>query len=189
MYASVRTPALLMVNFYSCAVALHQGAAVDTQEIIMNSRILLAALLAAAIAPATAQTSVSVQIGQPGFYGRINIGDYPPPQLVYAQPLVIERQRIEAAPVYLRVPPGHMKNWRKHCGAYNACGQRVYFVRDEWYNNTYAPRYRQEQYREHGGQERDRERDHDDDHDHDRGHGKGHDKDHDNGHGHGHGKD
>jgi hypothetical protein len=62
----------------------------------MSMRIITALLLAAATVPATAQTSVSVQIGQPGFYGRINIGDYPPPQLVYAQPVVIARQRVEA---------------------------------------------------------------------------------------------
>ncbi len=159
----------------------------------MKLRLLAALLLAAAIVPATAQTSVSVQIGQPGFYGRINIGDYPPPQLIYAQPVIIERQRFEAQPIYLRVPPGHMKNWRKHCAAYNACGQRVLFVRDEWYSNTYVPRYREEQARGHG----DRGRGHDD---HGRGHdgrdhddrGRGHDRDHDedNGHdnGHGHGK-
>ena len=165
----------------------------------MKLRLFAALLLAAAIVPATAQTSVSVQIGQPGFYGRINIGDYPPPQLIYTQPVIIERQRYEAQPIYLRVPPGHMKNWRKHCGAYNACGQRVYFVRDEWYNNTYAPRYREEQVRIHGNEGRGHEdhgRGHDDKgHGHDdkgRGHDdKGHDRDddrdngHDNGHGHG----
>jgi hypothetical protein len=77
-----------------------------------------------------------------------------------------------------------MKNWRKHCGAYNACGQRVYFVRDDWYNNTYAPRYRHEQARGRGHDERG--------HGHDeRGPGRGHDRDderdngHDNGRGHG----
>ena len=150
----------------------------------MNMRIIAALLLAAATVPATAQTSVSVQIGQPGFYGRINIGDYPPPQLVYAQPVVIARQRVDAQPIYLRVPPGHMKNWRKHCGAYNACGQRVYFVRDDWYNNTYAPRYRHEQARGRGHDERGHGRD-------ERGPGRGHDRDderdngHDNGRGHG----
>ena len=30
-------------------------------------------------------------------------------------------------PIYLHVPPGHAKNWRKHCAHYNACGQPVYF--------------------------------------------------------------
>ncbi len=38
--------------------------------------------------------------------------------------------------------PGHEKHWRKHCAQYNACGRPVYFVRDDWYNNEYVPRYR-----------------------------------------------
>ena len=45
--------------------------------------------------------------------------------------------------MYLRVPPGHARNWDKHCGAYGACNQRVYFVKDSWYNKQYAPRYRE----------------------------------------------
>ena len=35
-------------------------------------------------------------------------------------------------PVYLYVPPGHQKNWAKHCAHYNACGQPVYFVKESW---------------------------------------------------------
>jgi hypothetical protein len=155
----------------------------------MKSLFIAAALLAAVL-PAQAQTNVSINIGQPGFYGRIDIGDYAPPPVVYIErPVVIERRaRYEAQPVYLRVPPGHRKNWARHCGRYNACGQRVLFVRDEWYTNSYAPRYR-EHYRDrdHGGERR-HYRD-DRDHDHDRGHGgkhgRGHDKHdkHDKGHG------
>ena len=142
--------------------------------------LIIAAALAAAAIPAVAQTNVSIQVGQPGFYGRIDLGGYAPPPVVYAQPVIVERQVRYVAqpqPVYLRVPPGHMKHWSKHCGDYNACGQQVYFVRDDWYANTYAPRYREEQ--------RGRGRDHDDgdhndgdhnDGDHERGHGKGHGK-------------
>ena len=44
----------------------------------------------------------------------------------------------------LRAPPGHARNWSKHCRRYNACNQEVYFVQDGWYNNQYAPRYRQQ---------------------------------------------
>ena len=40
-------------------------------------------------------------------------------------------------------PPGHEKHWNKHCHEYGACGRPVYFVRDGWYNDVYAPRYRQ----------------------------------------------
>ena len=47
----------------------------------------LAALLVAAPVFA-ADVGVSVSVGQPGFYGRIDIGGMPPPRLVYAQPIV-----------------------------------------------------------------------------------------------------
>lgn len=147
----------------------------------MKTLFIAVALCAAAI-PAMAQTNVSISVGQPGFYGRIDLGDFRAPPVVYAQPVIIERRaRYEAAPIYLRVPPGHAKHWSKHCGAYNACGQRVLFVKDDWYNNTYAPRYRDGN-REHYGRDRDHDGDHDrDDHrgngnGHGKGHGKGHDK-------------
>ncbi|WP_370868098.1 hypothetical protein [Methylotenera sp.] len=88
---------------------------------------------------------VSVSIGQPGFYGRIDIGDYPypQPQVIYRQPRIIERVYMEREPIYMRVPLGHAKNWRKHCRQYGACGERVYFVRDSWYNHEYAPRHQE----------------------------------------------
>ena len=135
--------------------------------------LLFAAALCAAAVPALAQTSVSVSIGQPGFYGRIDVADFAQPQLVYAEPIIIERRRYAPEPIYLRVPPGHMKKWSKHCARYNACGQQVYFVRDEWYSNTYAPRYREQH-----GYGRDHDKGHDRGHDrgHDKGHGKGNDK-------------
>lgn len=107
---------------------------------------LLCALAVLAIgAPAlAADVGVSVSVGQPGFYGRIDVGNYPAPQLLYAEPIVVQPAAVGVVrqPVYLRVPPGHAKNWRKHCYRYNACGQPVYFVRDTWYNEVYVPRYR-----------------------------------------------
>jgi hypothetical protein len=169
----------------------------------MKNLIIAASIFAAAagaVAPASAQ--VTVNIGQPGFYGRIDIGGYAPPPVYYTQPVIVERQvRYVGQPMYLRVPEGHRKHWNKHCRAYNACGQQVSFVQDGWYNNTYAPRYRQQHYREQprpvmvrdgyrddrrDGYREDRRDDRRDD-----DHGK-HDK-HDkhgngNGHGNGHGK-
>ena len=51
-------------------------------------------LIAAAVAAATittpalaADVGVSVSIGQPGFYGRLDIGDFPQPQVIYRQPM------------------------------------------------------------------------------------------------------
>ena len=102
-----------------------------------------------------ADVGVSISIGQPGFYGQLDIGDYPQPQVIYRQPRVIELGvSASRPPVYLHVPPGHAKNWRKHCHKYNACGQPVYFVQDNWYNSEYAPRYR-EKHGKRGGEGRD----------------------------------
>lgn len=110
----------------------------------MKSLILAAALLAAATG-AQAQVNVSINIGQPDFYGRIDVADYPAPPLLYAQPVIVQRPvHYVGRPIYLRVPPGHAKNWSRHCRAYNACNQEVYFVQDSWYKNHYAPRYRQQ---------------------------------------------
>ncbi|CAG9932294.1 hypothetical protein [Candidatus Nitrotoga arctica] len=36
-----------------------------------------------------ADVGVSVNIGQPGFYGRIDIGNYPQPQLIYPASVMI----------------------------------------------------------------------------------------------------
>lgn len=115
------------------------------------TRQFIAVLIAASfITPAIgADVGVSVSIGQPGFYGRLDIGDYPAPSVIYAQPRIIEHGGIGRPPMYLRVPPGHARNWRKHCREYNACGEQVYFVKEDWYNREYAPRYR-EQHGEHG---------------------------------------
>ena len=111
-------------------------------------RLLFAAVLATATVPALAtDVGVSISIGQPGFYGRLDIGGYPPPQVIYREPLVLYRTAMSRPPIYLHVPPGHAKNWRKHCREYNACGERVYFVQNDWYEREYVPRY-QEQHRD-----------------------------------------
>lgn len=136
--------------------------------------LLLVALIGATIAlsiPArAADVGVTVHVGDPGFYGRIDIGNYPPPQVIYRQPRVIVHEVVERPPIYMRVPPGHAKKWGKHCHKYNACSERVYFVQDSWYNKEYAPRYR-EQHRERHDDHRD---DHDGKHKHkkDKGHGR-----------------
>jgi hypothetical protein len=121
-----------------------------------------------------ADVGVSLSVGQPGFYGQINIGNTAPPPVIYTQPTVVEQgPEYAGGPVYLHVPPGHEKHWAKHCAEYNACGRPVYFVRDDWYNNQYGgPRHG------HGGGDGD-----------EGGHGHGHGNGNGNGHGHGHGDD
>jgi hypothetical protein len=105
----------------------------------MRSATIVAALAAAVGFPAFAtDIGVSVQISQPGVYGRIDIGPYPQPVLVVPRPVVIVQPRVvvvPAQPVYMWVPPGHRKNWRKHCNDYGACGVPVYFVQDQWYDD------------------------------------------------------
>ena len=114
---------------------------------------LAAVAILAAVPAAAADVGVSVSVGQPGFYGRIDIGSYPQPRLVYAEPIVIEQPRYGVPvgrPLYLHVPPGHAKDWRKHCGKYNACGQPVYFVQERWYEDVYVRQYREREYDQRG---------------------------------------
>ncbi|MBW8370858.1 MAG: hypothetical protein K0M66_07780 [Thiobacillus sp.] len=138
-------------------------------------RLLFAAALAAATFPAlAADVAVSVSVGQPGFYGQIDIGGYPQPHVIYREPRVMYRSAMNRPPIYLHVPPGHAKNWRKHCREYNACGERVYFVQNSWYEREYVPHY-QKQHRdrrdEHKDDRRGKQNDRDDN---DRGQGRGH---------------
>ncbi len=133
-----------------------------------------------------ADVGVSISIGQPGFYGRIDIGDYPypVPRVIYSRPIIVHRHVDVYEPIYLRVPPGHAKRWSHYCGRYDACDYPVYFVQDSWYHNEYVPVYRERHYgsgsynKGHGG-DRDRRYERDDrggDH-HDRGNGRGKDRD------------
>jgi hypothetical protein len=96
------------------------------------------ALLGAAALPALAavDVGVGVTIREPGVYGRIEIGNMPPPPVLYPQPVIITQPRVVVAqpvqPLYLYVPPGHAQKWSKHCHKYNACARPVYFVQENW---------------------------------------------------------
>jgi hypothetical protein len=112
-------------------------------------RLLTAMALAAAsiTAPAlAAEFGVSVAVGEPGFYGQIDVGNYGRPAVIYSRPITITRGRYGTSlePLYLRVPQGHSRDWKRYCGRYDACGRPVYFVRNDWYSNVYAPRYRED---------------------------------------------
>ena len=106
-------------------------------------RYLLATMLVAATPAMAADVGVSISVGQPGFYGQIDIGNVPRPVLVYPQPVFIQPVRVvqPVQPIYLHVPPGHAQNWGKHCHKYDACSRPVYFVKEDWYNNVYVPQY------------------------------------------------
>ncbi len=109
---------------------------------------LAAAVVATLISPFVATPPVyaadvglSLSIGQPGFYGHLDIGDFPQPQVVYSKPRVMYREALNRTPVYLHVPLSHAKNWPRYCRQYNACYERVYFVQDYWYQREYVPHY------------------------------------------------
>lgn len=135
--------------------------------------------------PAAADVKVSVRIGDPLFFGRIDVNGLPPPPLLLPRPVIIEPPSVdvELEPLYLHVRPEESRDWRRYCHFYNACGRRVYFVQDRWYRNTYVPHYRshredyerrehewyEHEQHEHGWYDRDRDRDrwqhHDEHHD------------------------
>jgi len=109
-------------------------------------RILCAVVLASLAQGAlAADVGVSISIGDPRFYGRLDIGGFPQPMVMYPQPMVIRPAPVHVVrePLYLRVPPGHARKWNRYCGRYNACGYPVYFVQDGWYRDVYTPRYRE----------------------------------------------
>lgn len=116
----------------------------------MAKCLLLTAVMLAAVTTQSFATDVgvSVNVGDPHYYGIINIGDAPRPVLLKPQPVVIQPMPVGVVyePVYLRVPPGHAKHWAKHCAEYNACGRPAYFVKDQWYQEVYVPHYQQHQH-------------------------------------------
>ena len=143
-----------MMKYFGCVVALM-------------------GLLGGSTAWAETTVGVSIGINQPGVYGRIDIGNYPQPVLVRPQPVIVVPQPVAVPPqpIYLYVPPGHQRHWKKHCHRYNACGQPVYFVKEQWVRE----RYEQEQRRQREGHRGEGRGDRDEHRDYSRGHG--HDND------------
>jgi hypothetical protein len=110
----------------------------------MKHILIAAAVAAFTITPAVAgNAGVPVNIGQPDFYGRIDIVDFPQPQVIFVQPMIITRGPIKRPPIYMHVPPTHARHWSKHCSQYAACGESVFFVQDNWYDSEYVPRYQE----------------------------------------------
>jgi hypothetical protein len=146
----------------------------------MKRSVMLAVLvlaLAAAVPAVRAQNvsfnaTITGEVA-PGVYGQVVLGNRPPPPLVYAQPYIVEPAPVVIGvpppqPIYLHVPPGHAKHWRKHCHEYHACDRPVYFVRSA----EYEPGYRPERHEDHGrhDEEHGDHRHHDDDGGHDHEH-------------------
>jgi len=136
--------------------------------------ILVLVLAVAGVGSAAAQTSVSIGINQPGVYGRVVIGDVPAPALWRPEPVIVAPPRVvvQQQPVYLYVPPAHQQNWRRYCGQYRACGQQVYFVRDDWVRERYEHEHPGWDHGRHRGWDKHEGRDHDDHGHDDHGHEK-----------------
>ncbi|HUP97405.1 MAG TPA: hypothetical protein VM073_05665 [Usitatibacter sp.] len=99
----------------------------------------IATTVLAAVCGAAAAADVNIQVIlpgdlRPGLYGRVDFGSAPPPPLVYTEPILVKKVKAPPPPLYLHVPPGHAKNWSKHCARYDACGQPVYFVKSAEYD-------------------------------------------------------
>jgi len=102
-----------------------------------------ASLLLAAYTAQAGQPIINLNVGgelAPGVYGQVQFGNAPPPPVLYPQPRIIMRQPrgVAMEPMYLHVPPGHARNWRKHCREYGACDHPVYFVKSREYEAGYA---------------------------------------------------
>ncbi len=149
----------------------------------LSTRLWLGGLLAAVAVGASAlelPLPPLPPIVLPGLPGRVDVSRLPAPQIVLPRPVIITPPAVpaprpgvvvatpapRAQPVYMWVPPGHRRDWARHCHRYQACGVPVYFVRDDWYDRHV-----------HRGARHARD---DDDVRHDRGRGEGQ------GHGRGH---
>jgi hypothetical protein len=115
-------------------------------------------LAAAAALPAYAGTNVGISIGinAPGQYGRIDIDNYPQPVLVSQQPIIYAPTAVAVhqRPIYLYVPQAQQANWGRYCGGYRACGQPVYFVRDDWVRSEYRREHAEREQRRDAREER-----------------------------------
>ncbi len=109
------------------------------KQAIAFSLVTAAALAAPWATASAADVGVSIGINQPGVYGRIDIGRFPQPAVVSMQPVVIQSapMAVHRQPIYLYVPPVHQQHWGRYCQRYQACGQPVYFVQEQWVRERY----------------------------------------------------
>ena len=81
-------------------------------------------------------------MGQPGYHGRIEIGNAPQPPLLISNAVMGNPGIYTGEPIYMHVPPAHAHAWSRHCQRYGACDWLVYFVDNDWYDNVYVPGFR-----------------------------------------------
>ena len=138
----------------------------------MDLRRILPLAIAAALLPmaaARADVGVSINFSEPGVFGRVDIGQTPPPQVIAPQPVIVTPPPPQVAapePIYMWVPHEHREHWERYCHEYHACGHPVYFVDHDWYQRHVMPRARDRH--EERRDERDRREDRRDREDEDR---------------------
>ena len=148
-------------------------------EFLMKRHLAVAAGLALLAASGLANAASWSVFVEPGVYGRVAIGGYAEPPVVYApQPVIavdngygqVVAEVVDTAyatdqpPVYLWVPDYQRLHWAQYCRDYGAIGVPVYFVDDGWYRanvmrRNWTPEQRswsQQQWLEHDRQARDR---------------------------------
>lgn len=113
----------------------------------MNKKIIASLLLSLSALPGLPAMADDLGINvilegevAPGVYGRVELGNDSHPDIYYREPMIIvsDSKYARSRPVYLHVPPGHAKNWGKHCSKYRACDRPVYFVRSAEYDEHYS---------------------------------------------------
>lgn len=102
----------------------------------------LACVLSLALAASTAAASAALPAGayhnvttggplRPDVYGRIEVRGQVPPPVIFKQPVVASSalDTPRRSPVYLYVPPGQVRHWKRNCAKWKACDVPVLFVR------------------------------------------------------------
>src|SRR3569833_2656742 len=91
------------------------------EGLVMKNTYCVGAVAALALGAAGAHADVDIGVAihgeiAPGVYGRVDLGGYPPPALVYAKPVIIEQPPshvVVAGPRGRRGPPGRARAGRR----------------------------------------------------------------------------
>lgn len=107
------------------------AAAASLRTVLASVALLAAADASLAQAGATHRNVSAGGPLRPGVYGRIEVRGAEPPPVIYQQPTIASQAIVPASakPVYLYVPPGQVRKWKRHCAKWRACDQPVLFVR------------------------------------------------------------
>lgn len=99
-------------------------------------------LLMASLQASAATEDNKPAIGELNYYGKIDLMEPSKPPVIYSSPRIVDKPLTGPDAVYLRVPKEHRKDWNWYCGKYDACTQKVFFVKEDWYTEVYSPKYK-----------------------------------------------